>query len=289
MMSSSFAVTEGPHNVVHDRSLQDHKKNVSVTLRVANITREGLSRLEAVLGQWAQWHKQTYQQGIPPEVQLLAGTLAFDLTRLYKDGVIDWLDTLHLAPGTGAAIAGSKACHYEQAEAPPLYDRASTELLTPPLGSSTGANTMPSGAAAARRRQLVDAIAGEATSAATSAVKRRRLPNQRCFNCGSYAHALGDCTKPRDEVQIATAKAEAAAGRAAYVGNMARAYSMKQRYFEGQGTDSKPNPYEGIKPGSITQELAAALGGSGNWQGNPTGQICCVGLRLRRASCAGPH
>lgn len=41
----------------------------------------------------------------------------------------------------------------------------------------------------------------EAGDAAAAATKRRRLPNSRCFNCGSYAHGIAQCPKDFDQVR----------------------------------------------------------------------------------------
>jgi hypothetical protein len=63
---------------------------------------------------------------------------------------------------------------------------------------------LPGGAEATRRRQMAEARLSldEPGEAAAAATKRRRLPNNRCFNCGSYAHGIAQCPKDLDQVCV---------------------------------------------------------------------------------------
>lgn len=91
-----------------------------------------------------------------------------------------------------------------QDEAPPLYDRGVSQLLAPAATPTSGISMLPGGAEAARRRAAAEACystEGKDTAAVTqAAAKRRKLSDNRCFNCGSYAHGLADCSKPLDQV-----------------------------------------------------------------------------------------
>jgi hypothetical protein len=85
-----------------------------------------------------------------------------------------------------------------------MYDRAITELLAPPAVAGHSINMLPGGAEATRRRQMAEArltLTDEAGDAAAAATKRRRLPNSRCFNCGSYAHGMAQCPRDVDQVR----------------------------------------------------------------------------------------
>jgi hypothetical protein len=83
-----------------------------------------------------------------------------------------------------------------------MYDRAISELLAAPAVAGRGINMLPGGAEATRRRQMAEARLDEAEGAAAVAAKRRRLPNSRCFNCGSYAHGIAACPRDHDQVRI---------------------------------------------------------------------------------------
>eukprot|EP00899_Mesostigma_viride_P012031 jgi/Mesvir1/20829/Mv25035-RA.1 len=65
-----------------------------------------------------------------------------------------------------------------------------------------------------------------------------------CFNCGSYGHQLGDCTRPRDAEAIREAKERMQAGREAWSGG---------RYYEG-------NAFGDLVPGQLSATLREALG-----------------------------
>lgn len=64
---------------------------------------------------------------------------------------------------------------------------------------------LPGGTEAAKRRAAAEACYGTSDNGPLTmlqgAVKRRKLPDSRCFNCGSYAHALAKCLKPMDQVK----------------------------------------------------------------------------------------
>uniref|UniRef100_A0A383VTJ0 PSP proline-rich domain-containing protein n=1 Tax=Tetradesmus obliquus TaxID=3088 RepID=A0A383VTJ0_TETOB len=236
---------------------------VAVEVRVRNITRQGLDLLENLLSNWAVWQQQTYSQGYTADQQLLSGKLALDVQQLCEDGVVGWLDTMAPVPGTGQRQQqAAKAAAFKESEAPPLYDRSITELLAPPAAAGSGINMLPGGAEATRRRQMAEArlTLSEAGDAAAAATKRRRLPNSRCFNCGSYAHGIAQCPKDFDQDRVAAAKAErnAASATAGF------SALLRQRYFAGGsggkgGKGSKASPYEGLQPGAISADLARAL------------------------------
>lgn len=96
--------------------------------------------------------------------------------------------------------------HCIQIEAPPLYDRAVSQLLAPARAAAGGGgiSMLPGGSEATKRRARAEACymfdSKDSSVPAQIAVKRKKLSDNRCFNCGSYAHGLADCTKPMDQV-----------------------------------------------------------------------------------------
>ncbi|CAI5978618.1 unnamed protein product, partial [Closterium sp. NIES-65] len=96
----------------------------------------------------------------------------------------------------------------------------------------------------------------------------------RCFNCGSYTHALRDCQRPRDHAAVAAARAEHAGGKGqggqgGKGGNSAAGEGGvgKSRYYgfggagggKGRG-GSMEERFEGLVPGVLSAELRAAMG-----------------------------
>ncbi|KAF8072658.1 Serine/threonine-protein kinase SRPK [Scenedesmus sp. PABB004] len=240
-------------------------RELALELRVANVTRQGMQLLESLLTQWAQWHHSTHPESYPGGTQLLRGSLALDVDALYRDGVVGWRDTLAPVPGTGGA-----ASHELPGEAPPQYDRGTAELLAPPAGAA-GVGMLPGGAAAARRKALAEAclspaagpLGGGESPASAGGAKRRTLPNQRCFNCGSYGHGIAACPAPHDRERVAAAKAERTQGGAAP--NPSFLAALRGRYFTeprapGGAPGAPGGAHDDIKPGVLTPELAAALG-----------------------------
>lgn len=78
----------------------------------------------------------------------------------------------------------------------------------------------------------------------------------RCFNCGSYVHALKDCPKPRDTAAITAARAELAAKKAAE----GAADCAPKRYHGLSLSEKKQKQFEGLQPGVLCAELREALG-----------------------------
>ncbi len=190
----------------------------------AVLRRPGLQLLERLLCTWAQWHMTANADGYPPGATLFSGRLSLDVPMLLRDGTVHWHDRLAPVPGTGARSGACRAAgsgNYEIEEAPPLYDRATSELLAAPQAAAVawrGAAATPGGPEAAKRRGMAESVRatldfGAATPVVTpsgangsgavggsSSSKRRSLPNGRCFNCGSYGHSLAECHKPYDRV-----------------------------------------------------------------------------------------
>lgn len=73
----------------------------------------------------------------------------------------------------------------------PRYDRATLCPLRP---------LRPAGSVAGQRRAALLEAAGEA-------VPGSLLPSARCYNCGSYGHAMRQCFRERDaEAEAASVK-----------------------------------------------------------------------------------
>ena len=95
--------------------------------------------------------------------------------------------------------------------------------------------------------RLVDGALGEAVDASV-------LPKEasRCWNCGSYSHALRDCHRPRDQLAINAAREEQQTRGGGGAGPM-------PRYHGGMGRDAAKN-FGDLKPGALTAAAREALG-----------------------------
>jgi len=103
-------------------------------------------------------------------------------------------------------------------ESVPLYDREFT-LGSTPLGDSS--NT-----------------------------ERADKDDSRCFNCGSYSHALKDCPKPRDNVAISNARKQHNLKR-----NQSNVNRVQNRYYQ-----KTPGKFDDLKAGVLGPETRECLG-----------------------------
>ncbi|PNX86065.1 zinc finger CCHC domain-containing protein, partial [Trifolium pratense] len=73
----------------------------------------------------------------------------------------------------------------------------------------------------------------------------------RCFNCGSYSHALRECTRPRDNVAVNNARKQLKSRR-----NQNSSSRNPTRYYQ----DSPTGKYAGLRPGALDDATRQLLG-----------------------------
>ncbi|KAL0332274.1 UNVERIFIED_CONTAM: protein GAMETE EXPRESSED 3 [Sesamum calycinum] len=78
-----------------------------------------------------------------------------------------------------------------------------------------------------------------------------KLDTSRCFNCGSYSHALKDCPKPRDNVAVNNARKQHKSRRNQHVNSR-----NSTRYYQ----SSRGGKYDGLIPGVLDAETRKLLG-----------------------------
>lgn len=78
-----------------------------------------------------------------------------------------------------------------------------------------------------------------------------KLDTSRCFNCGSYSHALKDCTKPRDNVAVNNARKQHNSKRNHHANSR-----NSTRYYQ----SSRGGKYDDLRPGVLSGETRKALG-----------------------------
>jgi hypothetical protein len=74
--------------------------------------------------------------------------------------------------------------------------------------------------------------------------------DSRCFNCGSYSHALKDCPKPRDNVAISNARKQHNLKR-----NQSNVNRVQNRYYQ-----KTPGKFDDLKAGVLGPETRQCLG-----------------------------
>ncbi|GJP50465.1 hypothetical protein CLOM_g9598 [Closterium sp. NIES-68] len=181
--------------------------------------------------------------------------------------------------------------HYNAANDVPLYDRSESGLALgfnfsngpsahdstqPAIDSDPPANTAPAAEAAAAGGDLstLTPLFFHSNSSSLTDEAARLKSAARCFNCGSYTHALRDCQRPRDHAAVAAARAVHAEekGQSGKDGSDARGGAGggvgKTRYYgfggagggKGRGGGGMEERFEGLVPGVLSAELRAAMG-----------------------------
>lgn len=84
----------------------------------------------------------------------------------------------------------------------------------------------------------------------------------RCFNCGSYNHALKECPKPRDHVAVNNARKQRK-----FKKNQTANSRNSTRYYQ----NSPAGKYDGLRPGALDAETRKLLG-----LGVSTNLLCLV-------------
>lgn len=246
-----------------------------VSVSYARLPPKSKERLEEALIGWAAWHAAAYgdetEEGdsgglitnITPVQQQpkCSGRLRFEPFALSTaaGGTSDlsiaaanaWVDIPEAAEAADEQESIGKAkfnLEYEKAGGVPKYDRG----VIAPLGGRTAAT--PDGAA----------------PSPAPPPRPGRTP-QRCFDCGSYSHALRDCWQPRDSAAVHAARAEYSASSGATIAGM----KLPTRYFvsidgaadssdavlgDTSGGGGATAEASGLAPGCLSAELRAALG-----------------------------
>lgn len=74
--------------------------------------------------------------------------------------------------------------------------------------------------------------------------------DSRCFNCGSYSHALKECPKPRDNAAINNARKQHNMKR-----NQSNVNRGQNRYYQ-----KTPGKFDDLRPGILGPETRECLG-----------------------------
>ncbi|CAA0828349.1 Unknown protein [Striga hermonthica] len=193
------------------------EQHSSVRVIYSSLPRESKQKLEELLQQWSKWHSQKCSSSDKSMLESGEKTY-FPALRVGLDNpsaITFWVDNQK-------KLKSGKDSEPLDSTSVPLYDRGYSLALT----------------------------SGDASSRLDSGVK---LDTSRCFNCGSYGHALKDCPKPRDTVAVNNARREHRSRRNQ---NSNSRNFTRTRYYQ----SSRGGKYDGLMPGVLDAETRRMLG-----------------------------
>ncbi|KAG0483204.1 hypothetical protein HPP92_011288 [Vanilla planifolia] len=190
----------------------------SVRIIYSFLTRESKKKLMELMQQWSQWQANYQSSNIVSQRESLEfgedTYFAALHVGLEKNNTVSfWLDN---------RSRKEEKCDSANLDSDivPLYDRGFSLSST----SLDGLSNLESGV--------------------------QNLEDSRCFNCGSYSHALKECTKPRDNVAISNARKQHNSKRSQTTGS----HSQTRYYQKSSGK------FNDLKAGVLGPETRECLG-----------------------------
>ncbi|KAJ0535417.1 putative transcription factor interactor and regulator CCHC(Zn) family [Helianthus annuus] len=194
------------------------EQQASVHIVYNSITRESKQKLEELLQKWSEWHARhtSSSRDSKDELESGEGTYypALNIGSDKSSAVSFWMD------GQTRNLQSKEVITLDN-NSVPLYDRGYSFGLT----SADGPNNLEGGL------EIVD--------------------GSRCFNCGSYNHALKECQKPRDNAAVNNARKQHKAKR-----NQNSISRNPTRYYQ----DTPGGKFDGLRPGVLDPETRKLLG-----------------------------
>lgn len=208
---SSAFIDQSPTRGVKRARAESTEPSVRVVYN--NLTRESKRKLKELMQQWSEWQARK-QHALTETVE-----------EVLDCGEETYYPALHVGSERSCAVSfwvDSQARENAVVDdgAVPLYDREYT-LGSTPMGDSSNAEG------------------------------KKDKDDSRCFNCGSYSHALKDCPKPRDHVAISNARKQHNLKR-----NLSNVSNRGQnRYYQ-----KTPGKFDDLKAGVLGSETRECLG-----------------------------
>ncbi|CAL4887271.1 unnamed protein product [Urochloa decumbens] len=187
-------------------------KEPSVRVIYSDLTRESKRKLMELMQQWSQWQARRQHK------------LKETVEEILESGEETYYPALHVGSEKSCAVSfwvdnQARENATMDDDSVPLYDREFT-LGSTPLGDSSNTES------------------------------RADKDDSRCFNCGSYSHAMRDCPKPRDNVAISNARKQHNLKR-----NQSNANRVQNRYYQ-----KTPGKFDDLKAGVLGPETRECLG-----------------------------
>lgn len=192
------------------------EQHASVHVIYNSLTRESKRKLEELLQKWSEWHAQHNSKDSMAELESGEGTYfpALSVGLDKPSAVSFWID------GQTRSTQSNEVITLDNSSVP-LYDRGYSFGLT----STDGPSNLDGGL------EIVD--------------------GSRCFNCGSYNHAMKECPKPRDNAAVNNARKQHKAKR-----NQNSMSRNPTRYYQ----DTPGGKFDGLRPGVLDPETRKLLG-----------------------------
>lgn len=208
--SSSILIDESPTRGVKRARTESTEPSVRVTYNF--LTRESKRKLMELMQQWSEWQARKIH------------TLTDSSEEVLEGGEEIYYPALHVGSERSCAVSfwvdnqaqGSVAMDDDVV---PLYDREFT-LGSTPLGDLSNTES------------------------------KKDKDDSRCFNCGSYSHALKECPKPRDHAAISNARKQHNLKR-----NLSNVNRGQNRYYQ-----KTPGKFDDLKAGVLGSETRECLG-----------------------------
>lgn len=194
------------------------EKQPSVHVIYTSLTKDSKRKLEELLQEWSQWNARNCPPSNDSNVLQSGEETYFPALRIDLDkssAVAFWVDDEMKNPS-------SKELMPLDGMSVPVYDREYSLVLT----SADVSSSLDGG---------------------------KSLDTSRCFNCGSYSHALRDCPKPRDNVAVSNARKQHKSAKR----NQHSGSHNSTRYYQ---KDSRVKKYDGLVPGALDAETRKLLG-----------------------------
>ncbi|XP_043715884.1 zinc finger CCHC domain-containing protein 8-like [Telopea speciosissima] len=190
----------------------------SVHVMYKSLTRDSKRKLEELLQKWSEWHAQHYSS-------------SNDMNDALESGEETYFPAINVGAEKSSIVSfriDNQARKQQRKEfmpldgdTVPLYDRGYALLLT----STDGSTNLESG------------------------LETFEAP--RCFNCGSYNHSMKECSKPRDNDAVNSARQKHNSKR-----NQTSGPRQATRYYQ----DTPGGKYDGLRPGALSASAREAMG-----------------------------
>lgn len=192
-------------------------KESSVHVQYTSLPSRSKRKLEELLHQWSEWHAKNCASVEDPIDSVESGEETF-------------FPALHVGSDKSSTVSFSMDVHVRKKQCKRPF---STDIDCSSLYD----------------RGYAVGLASDEGVTEERAVDLREAP--RCFNCGSYNHSLNECSKPRDNSAVNSARKQYLNKK-----NQNAGPRVPTRYYQ----ESPGGKFDGLKPGGLSSETRKLLG-----------------------------
>lgn len=192
-------------------------KESSVRVLYSSLPSQSKRKLEELLHHWSEWHAKQF-------------SLSEDVSDSLESGEETYFPALHVGSDKLSTVSFSMDVHVQK--------RQRKESVPTDHGCSSLYD-----------RGFAIGLASDEGVSEDRACDLREAP--RCFNCGSYNHSLSDCSKPRNNAAVNSARKQFLSKKSQTAGPR-----VPTRYYQ----ESPGGKFDGLKPGALSAETKELLG-----------------------------